>query len=539
MSISLRSFALSPLGSPLRWVALAASVTALAAHLPITEDHLEEAFYIGVLFIVLEVACACLAALLPARDTRLVWYAVTATGTTSVLTYVLSRSIGLPQITDDVGNWTDPLGYVAVASETIMVLLGVVALRTRRTAPSPLRVTPIVSGAIALTFGLAMTGLAANASQGMVAPSQARHMQMGSMSGKGYWQGVGGDEFKWSGVTRTYYISADEVEWNYAPAGKDLITGEPFDDVANVFVQNGPNRIGSTYRKCIYRGYTDSSFTHLEKRPASESYLGLLGPVIHAVVGDKVDVVFRNSCSIPASVHVHGLLYNKASEGAPYNDGTQGSQKADDEVAPGGHYTYHWRVAPRSGPAEGDTSSVMWMYHGHADEVGETYAGLMGPVVVTAPGMARADGTPKDVDKEVFALFSVMNENASPYEQYNLHHYAQPPQIGSEDPDYEESNLMHSINGYVYGNQPMISLHKGEHVRWYTMGMGTEVDLHTPHWHGNDVVANGMRTDVVNLLPATMVVADMVPDDPGIWLFHCHVNDHIVAGMMTRYQVTH
>ena len=43
--------------------------------------------------------------------------------------------------------------------------------------------------------------------------------------------------------------------------------------------------------------------------------------------------------------------------------------------------------------------------------------------------------------------------------------------------------------------------------------------------------------DVVSLLPATMVVADMVPDDPGTWLFHCHVNDHITAGMITRYRV--
>jgi hephaestin len=34
-----------------------------------------------------------------------------------------------------------------------------------------------------------------------------------------------------------------------------------------------------------------------------------------------------------------------------------------------------------------------------------------------------------------------------------------------------------------------------------------------------------------------MITADMVPDDPGIWLFHCHVNDHITAGMITRYQV--
>ena len=69
------------------------------------------------------------------------------------------------------------------------------------------------------------------------------------------------------------------------------------------------------------------------------------------------------------------------------------------------------------------------------------------------------------------------------------------------------------------------------------MGMGTEVDLHTPHWHGNTVVVNGMRADVVSLLPAQMVTADMVPDDPGTWLFHCHVNTHLDRGMTTFYKV--
>lgn len=34
-----------------------------------------------------------------------------------------------------------------------------------------------------------------------------------------------------------------------------------------------------------------------------------------------------------------------------------------------------------------------------------------------------------------------------------------------------------------------------------------------------------------------MVVADMVPDDAGIWLFHCHVSFHNEAGMAVRYRV--
>src|SRR5262249_39051248 len=153
-------------------------------------------------------------------------------------------------------------------------------------------------------------------------------------------------------------------------------------------------------------------------------------------------------------------------------------------------------------------------------------------------GMARADGSPEDVDREIFVLFSVMNENESPFLRESLRRFAQRPLPHDlDDDDFNESNLMHSINGYVFGNQPMITMHKGEHVRWYVMSMGTEVDLHTPHWHGNDVTVNGMRMDVVSLLPAGMVVADMVPDDVGPWLFHCHVNDHIAAGMLTRYRV--
>jgi manganese oxidase len=60
---------------------------------------------------------------------------------------------------------------------------------------------------------------------------------------------------------------------------------------------------------------------------------------------------------------------------------------------------------------------------------------------------------------------------------------------------------MHSINGSVYGNMPVITMRRGERVRWYAMDMGTEVDLHSPHWHGNTPLVNGMRMDVVQLLP--------------------------------------
>ena len=340
------------------------------------------------------------------------------------------------------------------------------------------------------------------------------------------------------GDERDYFIAADDVAWNYAPSGKNGITGEPFGDQENTYVAAGPDRIGATYKKSLYRAYTDESYKTLTPRPAAWQHLGFLGPVIHAEVGDTIKVLFRNNTHLPASMHPHGVLYGKDSEGAPYADGTGGDDKADDAVAPGATHTYIWTVPERAGPGPNDGSSIMWMYHSHTDEVADTYAGLMGPIIVTRKGMARADGTPKDVDRELVALFMVANENESPLLDDNIATYTKNPSaVSKDDEDFQESNLMHSINGYVFGNLPGLTAHKGEHVRWYLMGAGTEVDLHTPHWHGNTVTAAGMRTDVVSLLPMTMVTTDMVPDDPGTWLFHCHVADHITAGMLATYTV--
>jgi FtsP/CotA-like multicopper oxidase with cupredoxin domain len=35
-----------------------------------------------------------------------------------------------------------------------------------------------------------------------------------------------------------------------------------------------------------------------------------------------------------------------------------------------------------------------------------------------------------------------------------------------------------------------------------------------------------------------MITADMLADTPGEWMLHCHVADHIEAGMLTTYEIT-
>lgn len=341
------------------------------------------------------------------------------------------------------------------------------------------------------------------------------------------------------GRVRRYFIAADPVDWNYAPSKTNLITGKAFTPEQAEYVTHGPDRIGRVYRKSLFRGYTDDTFTTPAPRAPEWEHLGILGPVIRAEVGDTVEVVFKNNTPFPAGIHPHGLRYAKNAEGAPYADGTSGADKADDAVAPGDTYTYVWEVPERSGPGPHDPSSVLWIYHSHTNEVPDTYAGLMGPIVVTRKGMARPDGSPIDVDRELVTLFMVEDENSSHWLDYNIdHHAGDPKSVDRSDGEFVESNLMHSINGYVYGNLPGLHGARGQRVRWYTMAMGTEVDLHTPHWHGNVVTMGGMRTDVISLLPASMVVTDMEPDDPGTWLFHCHVGDHILAGMQALYRAT-
>src|ERR1700756_3546462 len=57
------------------------------------------------------------------------------------------------------------------------------------------------------------------------------------------------------GKVHTYYIAADEVEWDYAPSGLNKMMGMKFEGYPNVFIEQGPHRIGKVYRKAIYREY--------------------------------------------------------------------------------------------------------------------------------------------------------------------------------------------------------------------------------------------------------------------------------------------
>ncbi len=140
-------------------------------------------------------------------------------------------------------------------------------------------------------------------------------------------------------VTHTYYIAADEVAWDFAPTNANGVSGKPFGDEERPWVGQAPHKIGKVFKKALYREYSDATFMQLKPRPAEWEHLGFLGPLIRAEVGDTIKIVFKNNLKFRASLHPHGVFYEKESEGAPYNDGVDPAKKS---AAPGETQTYTW-----------------------------------------------------------------------------------------------------------------------------------------------------------------------------------------------------
>jgi FtsP/CotA-like multicopper oxidase with cupredoxin domain len=333
----------------------------------------------------------------------------------------------------------------------------------------------------------------------------------------------------------TYYIAADEVQWNYMPSATTYVLSGENETIPI------PQAKSNTYLKAVYREYTDGTFQTLKPRPSEWEHLGILGPLIRAEVGDVVKIVFKNNAELILTMHPHGLAYDKDSEGAYYGHGVGVPPDATNKgnaVRKGEVFTYTWTVPERAGPGPGDPSSILWMYHSHFNESRDMNSGLLGPIIVSRKGSTKPDGTPKDVDREFVVAFAIFQESSSFYFMQNIVHDQKYPNSTITNPAFAKTLEYYTMNGFIKGTMPLLTMKKGERVRWYLMANTNEDDVHAPHWHGQTVLSNSMRTDTLSLGPMSMMVADMVPDNPGVWLFHCHVADHFDGGMYALFKVT-
>lgn len=130
----------TPLRAPERWLLAAAALVASVAHIPVTPEHLTEAPYMGVLFVLLTAACVVLAGTALVRDVPAVYLASAAVCGLAIVGYAATRLVAFPMLGDDVGNWLEPLGVVSILSEAVVVGAALSALR--RMAGRPARTQP-------------------------------------------------------------------------------------------------------------------------------------------------------------------------------------------------------------------------------------------------------------------------------------------------------------------------------------------------------------------------------------------------------------
>ena len=113
-------------------VAAAALAVTSGAHIPVAIHHLHEVPYLGWLFCAFVAATSGGAAALLVTDRRAVWQLVGALNLGAIAVFVVSRLAGLPQASDDKGDWANPAALVCLGAQLVVVTVSCLVLRTSR-----------------------------------------------------------------------------------------------------------------------------------------------------------------------------------------------------------------------------------------------------------------------------------------------------------------------------------------------------------------------------------------------------------------------
>jgi hypothetical protein len=106
-------------------------------HLLDVIGKIKETPYLGVMYIGLMVASVAVAFYLLHTGATRAWAAAGLLAAATLAGFVLSRTTGLPNASDDVGNWTEGLGLASMFVEGAVILLAGYALSLSRRERRP------------------------------------------------------------------------------------------------------------------------------------------------------------------------------------------------------------------------------------------------------------------------------------------------------------------------------------------------------------------------------------------------------------------
>uniref|UniRef100_G1LY86 Coagulation factor V n=1 Tax=Ailuropoda melanoleuca TaxID=9646 RepID=G1LY86_AILME len=292
---------------------------------------------------------------------------------------------------------------------------------------------------------------------------------------------------------RQFYVAAQGISWNYRPEPTTLSSNPSF-------------------KKIVYREYEP----YFQKEKPQSKTSGLLGPTLYAEVGDIVKVHFKNKADKPVSIHPQGIKYSKFSEGASYSDHTFPVEKMDDAIPPGQEYTYEWKISEDSGPTHNDPPCLTHIYYSYENLIQDFNSGLIGPLLICKKGTLTEDGIQKMFDKQHVLMFAVFDESKS---------WSQ------------SSSLMYTVNGYVNGTMPDITVCAHDHVSWHLIGMSSGPELFSIHFNGQVLEQNHHKISAITLVSATSTTANMTMSPQGKWIISSLIPRHFQAGMQAYIDI--
>jgi hypothetical protein len=97
----------------------------------------QEVPYLGISYMALIFSAIVAAAMLIHSNSRAAWMLAGAVSLGTIVGFTLTRTVGLPQSMDDIGNWLEPMGLASLFVEVIVVGVCGYALGTMKSVSSP------------------------------------------------------------------------------------------------------------------------------------------------------------------------------------------------------------------------------------------------------------------------------------------------------------------------------------------------------------------------------------------------------------------
>lgn len=289
---------------------------------------------------------------------------------------------------------------------------------------------------------------------------------------------------------------------------KNLPPSEPYKDYTPIVVPNGS--------KAPYEVIDGIKIFHLTAEEISWEvadgltintwgYNGMTpGPLLEIAEGDKVRIYVTNHLTAPTTIHWHGVLLPCGMDGV--------ATLTQPSIEPNQTFIYEF-IFPDAGT---------FMYHPHYDSMTQEGMGLTGMIIVHK----REPNLDKRPDRD----FAIM-----------LHEWS--INVGTSKPNpLEMSFNILTMNGKVMpATEPLVA-EIGDRV-WIRYGNLSAMDHHPIHLHGYSFKIIGSDGGWIDnkeaVLPETTVlvptgtarVIEFIANNPGDWIFHCHMTHHIMNQM--------